>query len=115
MCVAGFIEDRFADRENRVLFVFTPHDVAGNIAVGEERIDNEAVTSPDDVFLTQINNGEVLVDLRAAFDLLAEFDLLFIVEINAFLDVWHLSECALCPGSDDRHRSASSSIDSWKY
>ena len=81
------IEDRLADREDRVLLLHAPHDVNRDVAFGEQGIDDEAVAGVDHLFVAKIDERELAVDRGAAANLLGEPLAVGHVEVDALLHV----------------------------
>src|SRR3954453_22860630 len=66
---AAAVEDRLAGREHRVLLLEAPQLVDRDVALGEQRVDREAVRGVDDLLVAEVEDHEVPVHGRAALDL----------------------------------------------
>src|SRR5687768_11827024 len=73
------IEDRLARREHGVLLLQAPNLVDGDVALREQRVDGEAIRRPDGLLVEEVEDDEVLVDGRAALDLLLRLRLVLAI------------------------------------
>ena len=86
------VDDRLAGGEDRVLLLEAPEDVDGDVRLGIQRIDHEAVGRMDDLLVAQVEHDEVALDLRAAADLLDGALAVLVVERDALGDVGGLQD-----------------------
>ena len=84
---AGAVEDRLARREHGVLLPQAPEDVHRDVALGEQRVDREAVGRVDDLLAAEVEHHQVALDRRAAQDLLLGQLGVLLVELDALGDV----------------------------
>lgn len=85
--LAAAVDDGFAGGVDGFLLVGAPHAVDGDVGLGENAVDVEAVGGPDGVFVAQVEHGEVFVDGGAALDLFQRLGGVFLVEVDALGDV----------------------------
>jgi hypothetical protein len=63
------VDDRLAGREHGVLLLEAPQHVDRDVALGEHRVDREAVRGVDDLLVAEVEHHEVAVHGGAAADL----------------------------------------------
>ena len=84
--VGALVDDGLADHDGGVLLAEAPGHMDGDLRLGIEGIDHEAVARMDDLLIAQIQHDDLVVDLRDTLKLGLEFLGLGEVEIHALLD-----------------------------
>ena len=88
----ALVDDGLADHDGGVLLAEAPRDVDGDLRLGVQGVDHEAVAGVDDLLVAQIEHDDLVVDLRDALELRLEQLALLEVEVHALLDVGQLED-----------------------
>ena len=81
------VHDGLADHHGGVLLAEAPGDVHGDLGLGIEGVDHEAVARVDDLLVAQVQHDHLVVKHGDALELLHEHLGLLEVQVHALLDV----------------------------
>ena len=90
--VGALVDDGLADHDGGVLLAEAPGHMDGDLRLGIEGVDHEAVAGVDDLLVSQIQHDHLVIDLGDAQQLRLERLGFFEIEVHALLDIRQLQD-----------------------
>ena len=90
--MAGAVEDRVSDSTGATLAALAVYDPAGNVLLGIQAVDQEAVAGIDRINAAEVGDYHIALDASVLMYHLLEFFGLLVVELYTLLDIGHCKD-----------------------